>query len=326
MTPKQQSFIVFLLVTSISIAAYLVAISYMEDQIYMDETDPNNPGSYGGLYITYKVKYIGDTIVDSKDTPHEKTLKYMKWTSENIEFKSPPSRIPHPDVIIDSKVGLCGDYAIVVSSFLATQDIPSRILGMYNKTNGAHVVIEVYYNDSWHMYDPTWEAYWETDHILSFDELRDGGARIATLYYTPRAISPSYYLSPEIYELSDPKGVIGPTHPMWWNLTIDRSYNVSDYTYKHGSDHVGATYLNNNHRWSIVNLTPGNKYSFVVYPKTIYGSDVFYLYINNYTYKVTNKEVYYNFTAINTTERVDLYHNYTENTVLLIERYEILEM
>lgn len=105
--------VVWLVMVCVLFMVCLSGVSnYMANQIYMDADDPNNPVGYGGCYITNEVKYIADSIVDEDDTPHEKTVKFMEWTRENINFGYGGARQPHPHTIIESNRGQCGDYAI----------------------------------------------------------------------------------------------------------------------------------------------------------------------------------------------------------------------
>lgn len=326
-------FLVCLIIVWTALAATYLYGKWL-DFPYMTADDPDNPGNYGGLVITNEVKYIAKGIVDEDDTPHEKVLKDMKWTHDNLEFKSPPARMAHPDVIIESGIGLCGDYAIVVTSLLACQGVQSRIVGMYNQTKGAHVVIEAYYDDDWHMYGPTHQSYWETnDVVLSFYELRTGNYRDATLNYIPNHIPEDYYLDQDIYIYSEPAGAIGPEYPMWWPLTIDREYIVPPIGYyAAGSRHIGATYTNNCHNWTITNLTPGGDYSFIIYPKEIRGTDVFEFYVNETMCEYSTSggtPIYINFTADSEIELLHIGHNYRgipEDVLMLVERYEVISV
>jgi len=332
------------LIATIICMSIINGIFINSNSVYMTANDPNNPGKYGGLIITKDVKCLADSLVNSDDTPHEKTMAYINWTRENIELKPAPLRLSHPDVIIKSRVGLCGDYAIVVTSFLATQKIPSRIIGMFFE-NSSHVIIEVYYDNSWHMYDPIYGVWVNECGVLSFEELRCGGAWNATLIYdNPRVITG--FVEPWRYEIANPCGLLGPENPLWWPLEIDGEYTVPDIG-KHaaGYRHIGAQYTNNFQNWTIYNLIPGKEYSFVIYPKFMWGNDTFVLHVNETgdyiienpnisvadvtVAEATMPPVYINFTAHNTIENLHIYHDYRgipNNVVVTIKKYSVIDL
>jgi hypothetical protein len=304
----------------------------------MNEDDYGNPLKVYHLYITNEVKYVADSIVDQYDTPHEKTMKYMGYMNTTFTFGPHDfDGMAYPHKILQNKKGQCGDYAIMLSAFLATQGIPTRIVGMYNYHNSAHVVVGVYYDELWHMYDPTYMAYWvdENNTILSFYDLRDDTTHI-TLVGGNTTIPP-IYLNEEIYRISTPAGVIGPPNPMIWDLSIDMNTNNTFVVpppteYRAGSGYIGATYINNFQRWTFRNLTENRTYSFVVYPIEVWGSDIFILRTDRGDVAEIRNDnilpVRINITARNSTETLELHHDYRgyADVLVLIEKYELVEM
>lgn len=300
----------------------------------MGENDPNNPLSIYHLYITNEVKFVADGIVTPRDSPHEKTVKFMAYITDNFEFAPLGiSGSAYPHRILEEKKGLCGDYAIMLSAFLATQGIKTRIIGIYNYANSAHAAVGVYYNDSWHMYDPTYNAYWvdANGDVLSFYDLQSGWVYNATVVMGDNTKYP-FYLNPLVYTNTSPAGVIGPSYPMWWDLKIDGNggtFVVPPKTeYRGGSDYIGASYINVFQRWVIENLTIGNEYSFIIYPKDIWGSGVFILHSNHGDVIEVARDnihpIYINMTATNNSETLELYHDYRgySDVLMLIEKYE----
>jgi len=75
----------------------------------------------------------------------------------------------------------CGGRSVGFRSLVQMAGIPARIVNIYGLLNqGAHTLVEVYYADQWHLFDPTFalflyseEEYNYSGHIASLHELLD---------------------------------------------------------------------------------------------------------------------------------------------------------
>lgn len=82
--------------------------------------------------------------------------------------------------IINDGYSICGGVSYVFRILLRTLNVPTRYVGMfYAPKQGGHVLAEVYYDDSWHLFDPTFgvfvysqPSYDKNGYILSMEELR----------------------------------------------------------------------------------------------------------------------------------------------------------
>lgn len=186
----------------------------------MSGDDPNNPLNYSGLHITNEIAHTTLTIVNQYDTPHEKTIKIMDFIDKTIEVNKTYT-YSQPETILHEKKGLCGRFSILAVAMLTTQHVPSRVIAMCGEKG--HVAFEVYYDEDWHYYDPTFSAYWiNNGDVLSFEELQTGGARNVTLVIgnmTRYNISNPIYLSTEIYETYYPAGPVTKECPLTTNCT-----------------------------------------------------------------------------------------------------------
>jgi hypothetical protein len=104
-------------------------------------------------------------------------------------------------------------------AMLTTQNIKAHTISICGEYG--HVGMEVYYNNSWHYYDPTFSAYFEKNGtVLSFEQLQQGGSRTGTLIIgnTSRLVLyptyPPFYLSPEIFETYYPAGPVTKECPL----------------------------------------------------------------------------------------------------------------
>ena len=62
---------------------------------------------------------------------------------------------------LGSYIESCGGYSNVLAALAATQGLDARIINLHNyPQNGGHTVCEIYYDGAWHMYDPTYGAFY----------------------------------------------------------------------------------------------------------------------------------------------------------------------
>lgn len=87
----------------------------------------------------------------------------------------------HPDEILAAQAGFCGDAALTFAAIVKRLGYEARSVQFYFTTPGGapddHIAVEVYYDDSWHYFDPTFGVYW-TDlagNVLSIADVRNGG-------------------------------------------------------------------------------------------------------------------------------------------------------
>ena len=92
---------------------------------------------------------------------------WLLWLTGKIA--SPLSFVRSPDILLEhGHSALCGTQAYVLQNLAESYGIPTRRVGM----NG-HVVMEAWYENDWHLYDPDLEVIPITadQKILSLDEL-----------------------------------------------------------------------------------------------------------------------------------------------------------
>jgi hypothetical protein len=63
-----------------------------------------------------------------------------------------------PDDILEYPNAACSQQSIVAIEILKKKGIKYRKVGFFTKEYGGHFAFEIFYNNSWHFYDPTLEA------------------------------------------------------------------------------------------------------------------------------------------------------------------------
>ena len=76
-------------------------------------------------------------------------------------FWSHLSAIVDPDDILKHPEGLCSQQTIVFMDILRRKNIVTRNVGLGYKEGPGHFLAEVFYNNTWHMYDVNLEPKWD---------------------------------------------------------------------------------------------------------------------------------------------------------------------
>lgn len=115
-------------------------------------------------YTNYDNRLIG--IVDKVNiTDLEFTDKVYEYIMNNIKYDTDLSKEitlnnivkyrPNIDNILESKKGICLDYASLMASILMTNGVKAEVKIGFNSNNQYHAWVSVYINKEWLDYDPT---------------------------------------------------------------------------------------------------------------------------------------------------------------------------
>ncbi len=255
-----------------------------ENPVVFDGKDPRNPLSVWRVPVSSNYYKLADSLLEGSGalSNHQKMMVFMDYISE-FQF----GLGKNDDLTgINEYIGRCGSFANMMAALAFVEGFQTRLitLGNYPENDG-HAVCEVFYDDQWHLYDPTYGSYYTTSsaeetvhpYVLSLAELAEGqgdNQDVVCVVTTPQRLNRrnSYgFLGPRIYEDANPKGVIGPTHPLIYPLTMkfssDKSSSLTemDFSAKYqGIQYIGAAGVNNMQEWTLNGLEEGEKYDFVV--------------------------------------------------------------
>jgi hypothetical protein len=86
-----------------------------------------------------------------------------------------------PDAVLAAQAGFCGSAALTFAALVKRFGYAVRSVQFHFKTpDGApdnHIAVEVYYDDAWHYFDPTFGVFWtnaDGDDVLSIADVRAG--------------------------------------------------------------------------------------------------------------------------------------------------------
>ena len=266
-------------------ALYTQIVAQMtEDPDVLDAHDPNNPVSIYLRPIKQSVYLLAEKLLNGHEnlTAHEKIMVFMDYISEwNIGTDDGQTYLS-----LQSCTGACGEYGNILAALAVSVGIPGRLITLGNyPANDGHAVCELYHDGGWHLYDPTYGAYYTTadgqltidkpQTVLSFEQLQQGmgdSPQVTCIVTAPWRLTgaASYsFLGPAIYEKAWPKGVVGPDKPLIYPLTYvmgdTGKLNKDSFTAAYqGISYLGAGDRNQHHDWTVTNLISGNTYSFVI--------------------------------------------------------------
>lgn len=255
----------------------------------MGERDEKNPVNVYRIPVTESFYQLADALLEGATdlTEHEKLMVFMDFISDFYYGADVDAR---DELSCQSYICFCGGYSNLLAVLACTQNLPARLytLGNY-PTDTGHAVCEIYYNNAWHMYDPTYGAYYTstpednlTPYVLSYEELSSGkgdSPNITCVVTTPQRLISSQrvtsemaygFLGPAIYEKANPKGVLDGTTPMHYPLMITYAdggtiIDQSQFdTSRQGITFLDATSINYMQDWTIDGMIPGAQYEFVL--------------------------------------------------------------
>jgi Transglutaminase-like domain len=157
----------------------------LNGQFIFTSQDKNNPLRLFRYQIPKELICLTDEILSkSNDNSPFGVVKTLSLYSANYKYADLKVLNDEDYIteVLTQKVGMCRDFANLLSAMLAVRSIKSRMLVLHNYPNvySGHVVIEVLVNDKWVVFDPSYSSYFSiaktdgTEELLSFDELRSG--------------------------------------------------------------------------------------------------------------------------------------------------------
>lgn len=250
------------------------------DSEVLGAKDSDNPLNIYRRPLKKSVFSLADLLLDGAEDASEfqKMMIFLDFISDwYIGFDDEADYLS-----LSSYISACGGYSNLFAALAATQGLKARLITLANyPLNDGHAVCEVFYDDAWHLFDPTYGAYYTTTPedtvspmVLSFEELAEGGGNrpettcVVTAPQRLTSANAYSFLGPTIYEAADPKGPVGPAYPMTYQLTLDLSEGEVDRDHfgadRQGISFIGAADINASQRWTLTGLETGKTYEFVI--------------------------------------------------------------
>lgn len=130
---------------------------------------------YDSLNHNY-YKALFDELTLGISSDEEKISKVNKYVATKLNYNEPAKNFPSPKAVIESGSCYCSNLAIAMAALTAAGNYPTRTVHLSDtpEYNNTHVVVEVYYKDQWHLYDPTYGIFFLNDLgvVASYKDLR----------------------------------------------------------------------------------------------------------------------------------------------------------
>lgn len=251
---------------------------------FLSAEDKNNPLHPFRLPVTMKTKILSDHLSIGAKSDHEKIVNFMSYIAQfRIGYASSAS----PEDTIMEQIGSCGTFTNTLLALAAGQGMQGRIINLHNyPKNYGHTVAEILFDGKWHLYDPTFAAFYtlnkKSDTLpLSFAEIREGYKKKPN---TIKLVSNVYrkgfefFTGKDIFLKANPAGLIGANHVMIFpnelNLSTHSKVEKNEMGLRfQGSDYIGVANINQHQNWILNGLLPGHTYNFVIYPDFL-GGDI----------------------------------------------------
>ena len=139
----------------------IVTVAYLCNHLFRIENYATTNGS--AAMWNEQLEGFTDELCADSDTPEEKVRVIYRWVTENISYDYDKDMLYQYFCLedtMDSRSGLCFDYACLFTAMCRSQGIPCVSVDGYDRKNpyNQHTWNRVYYNDSWWNLDVTHDA------------------------------------------------------------------------------------------------------------------------------------------------------------------------
>ena len=131
------------------------------------EYDRANIAFYTGLF---------NRLTNNLETDEQALDAINKYVAAKLNYDEPAREFRTPRQILERGSCYCSNLALAMAAIAAAGDYPTRTIHLSDSPEhrNTHVVVEVYYGDQWHLYDPTYGISFlnRYSEVASYRELR----------------------------------------------------------------------------------------------------------------------------------------------------------
>ncbi|HEY7543428.1 MAG TPA: transglutaminase domain-containing protein [Blastocatellia bacterium] len=142
-------------------------VSQSEPGVRRMDYDKSNDNFYRSLF---------DQTTSSAATDHEKIEAINRYVASKLDYRVKAQSFDNPRQIIEGGAAFCVFLAVAMGAITESGHYPTRIVHLTDSPDylHAHTVVEVYYGDAWHIYDPTYGVHYlnRQNVVASYRELR----------------------------------------------------------------------------------------------------------------------------------------------------------
>jgi hypothetical protein len=131
------------------------------------EYDLDNRDYYAGLFTRLTANLFTD---------EQAVAAISKYVAGKLNYDESAREFKTPRQILERGSCYCSNLALAMAAITAAGNYPTRTIHLSDSPEhqNTHVVVEVYYGDQWHLYDPTYGVVFLNRHgeVASYKELR----------------------------------------------------------------------------------------------------------------------------------------------------------
>jgi hypothetical protein len=110
------------------------------------------------------------------ETEELKIAGIGKYVAGKLDYREPARSFKSPRQVIERGSRYCSNLALAMAAITEAGGYPTRTVHLSNSPQhqNTHVVVEVYYEDHWHLYDPTYGVFFlnKDGAVANYKELR----------------------------------------------------------------------------------------------------------------------------------------------------------
>jgi hypothetical protein len=130
------------------------------EEVELDETHGINSTTLRE-YDLANLAYYRDLftqLTEGKNSDEERLDAINKFVASRLNYEATTRNYKSPRLVIEHGSHYCGSLALAMATIAESGNYKTRILDLIGNEpeSRTHIVVEVYYGDRWHIYDPTY--------------------------------------------------------------------------------------------------------------------------------------------------------------------------
>jgi transglutaminase-like putative cysteine protease len=151
-------------------------------EVNFDQAEELHPGEVAVRFMEYDsgnnqyYRDLFDQLTAGLETDEQRVGAINKYVGTRLDYDVHTPSFKNPREIIESGTRFCSNLALAMAAITAAGNYPTRTVHLSDSPEHrfTHVVVEVYYKDGWHLYDPSFGAAFLNDQgqVASYREIR----------------------------------------------------------------------------------------------------------------------------------------------------------
>ncbi len=179
--PKRKEHLWTKILVMVVLTATILNAGYLSNKLFRTENSATLNAS-AAMWDESLAEFT-DTLCENADTDEEKVQAIYTWVKDNIDYDwdKKPAIMQYFDVndTMETKSGICFDYACLFAAMCRSQNIPCLMVDGYKHLDPTfrHTWNRVFYNGSWYQLDVTFDSTTKGTVLYGFRKVDTYSAR-----------------------------------------------------------------------------------------------------------------------------------------------------